>query len=126
MNDAELDGKLKKGAGQARRFFDGRLTYMEVRTPLSDGAEGCPCGPARGGKPALRGACVMAAAAVCAAVVFALDGRGTGAVPQQTDALSEQTVCLSDDKEYRMNYIPGGYAKRRRRPHDGAAGDGRR
>ena len=106
MNDAELDGKLKKGAGQARRFFNGRFDVHESADTVIGRSGRLSLRARAWRKTCLAGACVMAAAAVCAAVVFALDGRGTGAVPQQTDALSEQTVCLSDDKEYRMNYIP--------------------
>ena len=107
MNDAELDRKLKMGKEQARRFFDGRFDVRGSADAVIERGRK-PSGKSHAWrKTCLAGACVTAAAVVCAAVVLASGGHGTSIAPQPSDtALPEQTVCLSGDKEYRMNYIP--------------------
>ncbi len=103
MNDAELDKLLKQGKEEAGGFFEGRFDARACETVALSRARRF-----RRPRTWLTGACAVAAAAVCAAVVLTAGGRPA----QQSQAsataapIAEQTVYLSDDAAYRMSYIP--------------------
>lgn len=106
MNDAELDRKLKTGKDQARRFFDGRFgAGLSADAVLGRGSR-LSVRSRAWSRACLAGVCVAAAAVVCAVFALASGKHGAVVAPPANTALPEQTVCLSDDKEYRMNTIP--------------------
>jgi hypothetical protein len=105
VNDAELDRKLKTGREEARRFFDGQVDVRKNEEAIIGRERRLSARPRAWVRTCLAGAGVVAAAAVCAALILGSQSAGQTAQPTAS-ALAEQTVYLSEDKAYRMNYIP--------------------
>ncbi len=107
LNDTQLDQKLKMGASQAQRFFEGRFDARRSEDAAIGRGRRQLFSSRALRRVCLAGAGLAAAAAVCAVIIFTAGGRGgTAAEAQPAEVIAEQTVCLSDDKEYRMNSVP--------------------
>ncbi len=102
MNDMELDKILTQGKREAGRFFKPAAARLNADNIARE--RHMPQFPRARLKAAFAAVCVLAAAGACACLVF---GTGAGSKALYTDgSLSEQTVSIGENKEYRLNTVP--------------------
>jgi hypothetical protein len=100
VNEAELDRKLKQGKEEAGHFFAAAAVLRENRAAASRVSRLRP-------RTRLRMAGAFALAAlIVAAALFAVGALRSGTGYTADGSAKDQTVCLGEDRQYRVSSIP--------------------
>ncbi len=103
MSDMNLEKILSQGRTEAARFFGRPAAALSGERTIARGRH-IALRPRIRLKAALGAACVFAAAVICTCLVTTSAGK----TQQAAAGTAEQTVAISEDKEYRVDSIPVG------------------